>query len=174
MAALGHDVIGIDVDATKVVSLSSGHAPFFEPGLSDLLAEGVAAGRLRFSTDAADAADADVHFIAVGTPEGPDGAADLRYVDAAVDAIASLLVPGALVVGKSTVPIGTAAAASERIAAAGGHLAWNPEFLREGFAVQDTLRPDRLVYGVVDGDERSVQMLDTVYADVLVHDMPRL
>lgn len=174
MAALGHEVVGVDVDAAKVAALSSGHAPFFEPGLPELLGEGIASGLLRFSTDPDDASDAEVHFIAVGTPEGADGAADLRYVDAAVAAIADRLKPGALVVGKSTVPVGTAARAAERIAAAGGHLVWNPEFLREGFAVQDTLRPDRLVYGVADGDEHAVAVLDEVYAGVLAHGMPRI
>jgi UDPglucose 6-dehydrogenase len=154
MAALGHDVIAVDVDAAKIAALRSGHVPFYEPRLGELLAETMHSGRLRFSTDIAAAGRfADVHFICVGTPQaaGSD-AADLSYVFGAIDALAPHLRPGALVVGKSTVPVGTAAAVSRRIAELAHTddvgIAWNPEFLREGFAVADTLRPDRLVFGV--------------------------
>ncbi|MEQ1736101.1 MAG: NAD(P)-binding domain-containing protein, partial [Rhodoglobus sp.] len=147
MAAVGHDVVGIDVDPHKIELLSSGRAPFFEPGLEDLLAEALASGRLTFSTEPADAAPARVHFVAVGTPQSEDGSAHVGFVDAAVDGLLPHLSPGDLIVGKSTVPVGTAARLAERIEAAGGRLAWNPEFLREGFAVHDTLEPDRIVYG---------------------------
>jgi len=174
MASAGHTVVGIDVDERRVAALSRGEAPFFEPGLDDLLRAGVESGALSFSTDIADAADADVHFIAVGTPQSDTGAADLRYVDAAIADIAGILKPGALVAGKSTVPVGYASTAAERVEAAGGRLAWNPEFLREGFAVQDTLAPDRLVYGVRDGDTAAVDILDAVYARILEVGAPRL
>jgi UDPglucose 6-dehydrogenase len=179
MAELGHEVVGIDVDESKIATLSSGHAPFFEPGLPEILASALATGRLRFSTDMSEAADAAVHFVAVGTPQkaGSD-AADMRYVDAAVDALIPHLSDGALVVGKSTVPVGTAARLAATIAAGapGATLAWNPEFLREGFAVKDTLGPDRLVYGVESGErgERAVALLDEVYATALAANTPRL
>ncbi|MFD1507274.1 UDP-glucose/GDP-mannose dehydrogenase family protein [Georgenia yuyongxinii] len=184
MAELGHDVVGIDVDAAKVASLSAGRAPFHEPGFEEVLVRNIEAGRLRFSTDYADLADAQVHFIGVGTPQVPSGyAADLQYVDAAVDSVIPHLKAHpdgpTLVVGKSTVPVGTAAALAKRIAAAGDgvHLVWNPEFLREGFAVQDTIAPDRIVYGVP-ADESAARasqaVLDAVYADLLERDIPRL
>ncbi len=172
MASLGHDVVGVDVDPLRVGELSAGRAPFFEPGLEPLLAEGVAAGNLRFSTDPADAAGAEVHFLAVGTPQNTDGSADLRFVDAAVDALLPHLAAGSLVVGKSTVPVGTAARLTSRIEAAGARLAWNPEFLREGHAVDDTLRPDRLVYGVAGAADAAV--LDAVYAFALTVGTPRI
>jgi UDPglucose 6-dehydrogenase len=169
MAELGHEVIGIDTDAEKIGALSEGRTPFFEPGLPEVLASATASGRLRFSTDIADAAGAEVHFIAVGTPQKKHSyAADLRYVDAAVHGLLPHLSPGDLVVGKSTVPVGTAARLAAIIDAAGtgAALAWNPEFLREGFAVQDTIVPDRLVYGVPAGEagERAVAQLNSVYA----------
>lgn len=173
MADLGHEVVGIDVDEEKVASLAAGVAPFFEPGLTELLAP--AHGRLRFSTHMADAAAARIHFIAVGTPQ-LDGAtaADLRFVDAAVDALLPLLGPGHLVVGKSTVPVGTAERLAERIEATGARLAWNPEFLREGFAIADTVAPDRLVYGVRSDDDASVSDLDEVYRASLDAGAPRI
>jgi UDPglucose 6-dehydrogenase len=171
MAALGHDVVGIDVDASKVDMLNRGEAPFFEPGLPEVLAAGIASGRLRFSTDMADAKGAHVHFIAVGTPQKKgEYAADLTYVDSAVDGLIQYLNDEDLVVGKSTVPVGTA----ERLALkvkdrSNAMLAWNPEFLREGFAVKDTIEPDRLVYGVALGNEgdRSKALLDEVYSSAL-------
>ncbi|MCH9815354.1 MAG: UDP-glucose/GDP-mannose dehydrogenase family protein [Actinomycetia bacterium] len=159
MAEMGHDVIGIDVDATKVAALSQGAAPFYEPGLDALLAKQLASGRLRFSSDPADAAAAEIHFICVGTPQSPgSNAADTSYVEAAVDALAPHLAAPTLVVGKSTVPVGTAERLAHRLAEkspAGSavHLAWNPEFLREGFAVADTLHPDRLVIGVTSPED---------------------
>lgn len=175
MVELGHDVIGIDVDQAKIDALAAGTAPFFEPGLPELLTSGVASGRLRFSTNAADAADAAVHFVAVGTPQkAGENAADLRFVDAAIDGLLPFLTADSLVVGKSTVPVGTAARLAERIASTGATLAWNPEFLREGFAVQDTISPDRLVYGVPEGDAgaRAKSTLDEVYATALAADTP--
>lgn len=172
MASLGHDVVGVDVDRARVAALAAGRAPFFEPELGELLAAGLATGRLRFSTDAAAVTDAEVHFIAVGTPQRMDGSADLTYVDAAVEALLPHLAPGALVVGKSTVPVGTAERLTARIESAGARLAWNPEFLREGHAIDDTLRPDRLVYGVAGAAD--VAVLDAVYADALRAGTPRI
>ena len=149
MASISHEVVGIDVDARKIESLSNGEAPFFEPGLPELLSEGIESGNLRFTTDMAEAKGAKVHFIGVGTPQQTDGyAADLTYVNAAVDALIPYLNPGDIVAGKSTVPVGTAAELAPRIEAVGATLVWNPEFLREGWAVQDTIDPDRLVVGV--------------------------
>ncbi|RUR01328.1 UDP-glucose dehydrogenase family protein [Labedella endophytica] len=175
MASIGHSVVGIDVDADKIALLNSGRAPFFEPGLSDLLEAAIASGNLTFSTDFADAAGAEAHFIAVGTPQSKDGlSADLRYVHSAVDALLPYVAPGDVVVGKSTVPVGTAEVLAERINPAGAFLAWNPEFLREGFAVEDTLRPDRLVYGVGEGAERAESVLDAVYHVALDAQTPKI
>ena len=151
MSTLGFEVIGVDVDAAKIALLSSGKVPFYEPGLEELLQQEIASGRLTFSTDFKAIAEADVHFICVGTPQSENSlAADLKFVDAALDAIAPICKPGSLVVGKSTVPVGTAARLPERLLKVNPKvdLAWNPEFLREGFAVEDTLRPNRLVVGV--------------------------
>ncbi|KYJ99363.1 UDP-glucose dehydrogenase family protein [Microbacterium sp. CH1] len=167
MASLGHDVVGIDVDEGKVADLTAGAAPFFEPGLAELLEEGVRSGRLRFAADPAAAAGAEVHFLAVGTPQSASGpAADLRFVDAAIDGLLPHLGPGAVVAGKSTVPVGTATRLARRIAQTGAMLAWNPEFLREGWAVHDTLRPDRLVVGAEDTPQgaAAVDLLRRVYA----------
>ncbi|KRV48746.1 UDP-glucose 6-dehydrogenase [Wenjunlia vitaminophila] len=155
MAELGYEVLGLDVDAEKVASLAAGRVPFYEPGLAELLTRHLDTGRLRFTTDYAEVGEfGDVHFVCVGTPQKKgEFAADLRYVDAAVEALAPHLRRPTLVVGKSTVPVGTAARLATRIAelapaGTDAELAWNPEFLREGFAVQDTLHPDRLVFGV--------------------------
>ena len=149
MASIGHEVVGIDVDPRKVETLSRGEAPFFEPGLQEILSEGIASRRLRFSTEMAEAAGAAVHFVGVGTPQQKDSyAADLSYVNAAIDGLLPHLADGDIVAGKSTVPVGTAAELAPRIAAMGATLVWNPEFLREGWAVQDTVDPDRLVVGV--------------------------
>ncbi|MDQ0574573.1 UDP-glucose dehydrogenase family protein [Agromyces albus] len=175
MAELGHEVIGIDVDERKIAALAAGRPPFFEPGLPEILTSATATGRLRFSTDIADAAGAEVHFLAVGTPQtaGTNGA-DVSYVDAAFEGLLPHLAEGALVVGKSTVPVGTAARLAGRLAEAAPHasLAWNPEFLREGFAVKDTLEPDRLVYGVAHDHVTSV--LDQVYRAAIEAGTPRL
>jgi UDPglucose 6-dehydrogenase len=178
MAELGHDVIGIDIDQAKIDALAAGTAPFFEPGLPEILTSATATGRLRFSTDLADAAGSQVHFIAVGTPQKKGSyAADLTYVNAALEGLLPYLSEGDLVVGKSTVPVGTAADLAAKIAASGSGamLAWNPEFLREGFAVQDTISPDRLVYGLppeTDQAEASKALLDGVYASALSKDTP--
>jgi UDPglucose 6-dehydrogenase len=158
MAELGYDVLGMDVDERKIAALANGEVPFFEPGLEPLLRKNLEAGRLRFTTSYADvAAFGDVHFLCVGTPQQQGSyAADLTYVDSVVGGLAPHLDRPCLVVGKSTVPVGTAQRLAERLAteAPAGQdveLAWNPEFLREGFAIEDTLRPDRLVFGVRDG-----------------------
>ncbi|NHI17476.1 UDP-glucose dehydrogenase family protein [Microbacterium excoecariae] len=176
MASLGHTVVGIDVDAAKVATLSSGKAPIYEPGLNEILQAGLDSGNLSFSTDYADAASAEVHFIGVGTPQRKDGAgADLTYVDAAIGDLLPHATAGSLVVGKSTVPVGTAERLAGVVRPAGLRLAWNPEFLREGFAVQDTVAPDRLVYGVGgDAADDDVATLDAVYASILERDTPRL
>jgi UDPglucose 6-dehydrogenase len=174
MAQLGHDVVGIDVDEAKVAALASGLPPFFEPGLPDLLDRALATGRLRFSTDMAEARGSAVHFVAVGTPQRPGAlAADLTYVHAAIDALAPMLAPGDVVAGKSTVPVGTARAIAARLADTGALVAWNPEFLREGFAIQDTLHPDRLVYGLPDDDPAAArEVLDAVYAATIADGTP--
>ncbi len=151
IASLGFQVIGVDVDPAKIELLAKGKVPFYEPDLEDLLASEISAGRLSFSTDFSAIKDADIHFICVGTPQQANSlAADMRFVNAALDAIAPLAKPGTLIVGKSTVPVGTAARLRERLLKVNPavDLAWNPEFLREGFAVEDTLRPNRLVVGV--------------------------
>ena len=175
MASIGHDVIGIDVDERKIATLSQGDAPFFEPGLPEILSEGIASGRLRFTTDMAEAHGADVHFVGVGTPQQKDGyAADLTYVNAAVDGLIPYLRPGDIVAGKSTVPVGTAAALAERVTTTGATLVWNPEFLREGFAVKDTVDPDRLVAGVPAGEEgdRAAGILREVYHPAIAKQTP--
>ncbi|WP_168701751.1 UDP-glucose dehydrogenase family protein [Gordonia paraffinivorans] len=154
MAELGHDVLGVDVDGAKVARLQAGEVPFFEPGLSDILRRNLDAGRLRFTTDHHAAAEhASIHFIGVGTPQEARGRrADLSAVYAAIDTLVPTLRGRHLLIGKSTVPVGTCAELAQRIAVlrtpgADAELSWSPEFLREGFAVEDTLRPDRLVLG---------------------------
>ena len=154
MADLGHEVLALDVNRERVEKASAGEVPFFEPGLEPLLRKSLEAGRLRFTTSYEAVAEfGDLHFLCVGTPEASDGSADLTYVNAAADALAPLLRTRCLITGKSTVPVGTARKLLSRIrttspAGAEIDLAWNPEFLREGFAVQDTLCPDRFVFGV--------------------------
>ena len=173
MSSLGFEVIGVDVDAAKIELLTAGRVPFYEPGLEDLLQKEIASGRLTFSTDFKAIADSDVHFICVGTPQQPDSlAADLKYVDAALDAVAAVCKPGSLVVGKSTVPVGTAARLRERLLNINPKvdLAWNPEFLREGFAVEDTLHPNRLVVGVT--NDASENKLKEIYASNLAENTP--
>jgi UDPglucose 6-dehydrogenase len=168
MSSLGFEVIGIDTDPDKIAMLSRGELPFYEPGLDTLLAAEIKTGRLTFTTDFSAVADADVHFICVGTPQSKDGlAADLTYVKSAVAAIAPHLKSGALVVGKSTVPVGTAQGLRDQLAksAPDADLAWNPEFLREGFAVEDTLTPNRLVVGVV--NDRAEEILKEVYKSII-------
>lgn len=177
MAELGFDVLGVDVDEAKVKALSSGEVPFYEPGLSPLLHKHVESGQLRFTTSFAEAGDfGDVHFICVGTPQRPDSlAADMTHVDSSVSALAAHLTREALVVGKSTVPVGTADRLKDLLrqespAGTDVSLAWNPEFLREGHAVQDTLTPDRLVFGVDRAED--VTTLQDVYASALAAGTP--
>ena len=177
MASLGHRVVGVDTDQSKINALSRAEAPFFEPGLPELLQQAMATGNLRFSTDIADASAGEVHFVCVGTPQKRgENAADLSYVDAAVNGLLPHLKPADVVVGKSTVPVGTAHRLAELIASAepGATLAWNPEFLREGHAVEDTLRPDRIVYGVADGTagKQAIEALNRVYREAISHDTP--
>ncbi|QKD80047.1 UDP-glucose dehydrogenase family protein [Actinomyces marmotae] len=181
MAEIGHDVVGIDVDEGRISALAAGRAPFFEPGFEEVLSRNVASGRLRFTTDISAAEGCQVHFIGVGTPQTPSGAADMTYVDSAVDALAPHLggFRGGveIVVGKSTVPVGTAARLAERFEAAGATLVWNPEFLREGFAVKDTLEPDRMVYGLPADPlraEAATAVLDEVYGPILATGVKRL
>jgi UDPglucose 6-dehydrogenase len=173
MASLGFEVIGYDTETSKIELLSKGKVPFYEPELEDLLAEQIKSGRLTFTTNINDLADADVHFICVGTPQIKGGnAADLKYVDSALEAIAKIVKPGGLVVGKSTVPVGTATRLRNRLLELNpkADLAWNPEFLREGFAVEDTLRPNRLVVGVV--NDSAEKILKEVYASNLNENTP--
>ena len=173
MSSLGFEVIGVDVDAAKIALLNAGKVPFYEPGLEDLLQQEIATGRLTFTTDFKAIADADVHFICVGTPQLEGSlAADLKYVDAALDAVAAVCKPGSLVVGKSTVPVGTAARLRERLLKINPKvdLAWNPEFLREGFAVEDTLHPNRLVVGVV--NDAAEATLKEIYKSNLAENTP--
>ena len=173
MSSLGFEVIGVDVDAAKIALLNAGKVPFYEPGLEDLLQQEIATGRLTFTTDFKAIADADVHFICVGTPQLEGSlAADLKYVDAALDAVAAVCKPGSLVVGKSTVPVGTAARLRERLLKINPKvdLAWNPEFLREGFAVEDTLHPNRLVVGVV--NDAAEAKLKKIYKSNLAENTP--
>lgn len=190
MAQLGHDVVGLDVDPVKIERLSRGEAPFYEPGFEEVLVPALESGRLRFTSDPTQAGldEVDVHFIAVGTPQSTDGkAADLRFVWSAVDTILEHVPAGAtqkpIVVGKSTVPVGTAQRIADRLSESGIPLLWNPEFLREGFAVQDTLHPDRIVYGLekdpathsyTTDSEYAKEQLDKVYADLLKEGIERL
>ena len=173
MASLGFEVIGFDIEASKIDLLSKGKVPFYEPELEELLSEQIKSGRLTFTNNITDLAEADVHFICVGTPQVKNGnAADLTYVNSALESIAKFVKPGGLVVGKSTVPVGTATKLRNRLLELNpkADLAWNPEFLREGFAVEDTLRPNRLVVGVV--NDSAEQILKEVYANNLKEKTP--
>jgi UDPglucose 6-dehydrogenase len=180
MADLGHEVLAIDVDAEKIAKAARGETPFFEPGLEPLLRKNLDAGRLRFTGSFAEVGEfADVHFICVGTPQVKDGGgnADLSYVFSAADALAPHLNRATLVVGKSTVPVGTSRQLIERVhaAAPAGDLvdyAFNPEFLREGYAVQDSLTPDRIVFGVT--SESADELMRAVYTTPLASGIPGL
>jgi UDPglucose 6-dehydrogenase len=187
LASMGHTVVGIDVDRGRVEQLGRGQAPFFEPGLDELLRDGRTTGRLTFSTDFADTKQAQVHFLCVGTPQSKtSGGADLSYLVSATEALLPHLARGAVVVGKSTVPVGTVDMLQGVLAARPDvQLGWNPEFLRQGTAVKDSLVPDRLVYGVEggrgaafnprSGDPRGVTAaLDAVYEPLLIAGIPRL
>jgi UDPglucose 6-dehydrogenase len=180
MADLGHEVLAIDVDAEKIAKAARGETPFFEPGLEPLLRKNLDSGRLRFTGSFAEVGEfADVHFICVGTPQVKDGggSADLSYVYSAAEALAPHLNRAALIVGKSTVPVGTSREIIARVhaAAPAGDLvdyAFNPEFLREGYAVQDSLTPDRIVFGVT--SDAADKLMRAVYATPLASGIPGL
>ena len=180
MADLGHEVLAIDVDAEKIAKAARGETPFFEPGLEPLLRKNLDAGRLRFTGSFAEVGEfADVHFICVGTPQVKNGGgnADLSYVFSAADALAPHLNRATLIVGKSTVPVGTSRQLIDRVhaAAPAGDLvdyAFNPEFLREGYAVQDSLTPDRIVFGVT--SESADELMRAVYTTPLASGIPGL
>jgi UDPglucose 6-dehydrogenase len=172
MASEGFEVLGVDTDAEKVARLNAGDVPIFEPGLEDLVKDGLSSGRLSFTTSYQQAAEfGDVHFVCVGTPQRRDGhGADLSQVESCIDALAPGLTRPCLIVGKSTVPAGTAVALAARLAKQApvgdaAELCWNPEFLREGHGVHDTLSPDRLVIGV--RSARAEAVLRQVYAPQL-------
>jgi UDPglucose 6-dehydrogenase len=182
MAELGHDVLGVDVDVAKLAKLEAGEVPFYEPELEEALQRNIAAGRLRFASSFEEAATfADAHFVAVGTPQKRgEFAADTQHVDAVIETLAPLLTKPTVIFGKSTVPVGTAQrvrARARELAPAGDDVdvAWNPEFLREGFAMHDTLHPDRLVLGV-DGDRprRAEEMARNIYAELIAEGIPFL
>jgi len=176
LASLGFEVLGVDTDPRRVHALGGGVVPFHEPGLEPLLQDGLRSGRLSFTTDYARAASfGDVHFICVGTPQATGSyRADLTQLEACISMLAPLLERRCLVVGKCTVPVGTAALLSERLSllAPGAELAWCPEFLREGHAVSDTLRPDRIVAGV--GSARAEAILRDIHAEPIANGTPFL
>lgn len=181
MAELGHEVLGVDVDESKIEALSSGKVPFYEPGLPEVLERNLESGRLSFSTNYARAAEfAHVHFLGVGTPQRHGSyAADMTYVRAVIEELVPLLQGDHVIFGKSTVPVGTAAelqALADSLCAEGTsvEIAWNPEFLREGYAVKDTITPDRIVLGVRVGDSHAEELAREVYAQPLSHDTPFL
>jgi UDPglucose 6-dehydrogenase len=181
MAELGHDVIGVDIDPGKVAKLAAGEVPFYEPALRKMLCDNLEAGRLRFTTDYDSAAEfADVHFLGVGTPQKKgEYSADLAHVYAVIESLVPRLKRHAVIVGKSTVPVGTAAevGAKARALAPDGidvEVAWNPEFLREGFAVADTLHPARIVIGVQKDSARAETALRELYARMLDDGVPLL
>ncbi len=181
MAELGHEVLGIDIDPGKIAKLAAGDIPFYEPGLRKMLRDNIEAGRLQFTTDYDEAAEfGDVHFLGVGTPQkkGEYGA-DLRHVHSVIDTLVPRLRRSAVIVGKSTVPVGTAAelvARARQLAPVGVdvEVAWNPEFLREGFAVKDTLHPDRIVLGVQADSQRAEAAVRELYARILERGVPFL
>jgi UDPglucose 6-dehydrogenase len=180
MAELGHDVLGVDVDVAKLAKLEAGELPFYEPGLEQALKRNIAAGRLRFTSSVEEAAaSAEAHFVAVGTPQKRgEFAADMQHVNAVIETLAPLLTEPTVIFGKSTVPVGTGkrlGARARELAPAGDgvDVAWNPEFLREGFAVHDTLHPDRLVLGVDrERPGRAEQMARNIYAELIAEDIP--
>ena len=179
MAELGHEVIGVDIDPGKVAKLAAGEVPFYEPGLRKILQDNLSAGRLQFTTNYDEAADfADVHFLGVGTPQkkGEYGA-DLQHVHAVIDMLVPRMKRQAVIVGKSTVPVGTAAELATRATALVSdgidvEVAWNPEFLREGFAVHDTLNPDRIVLGVQANSRRAEAAVREIYSPLIDGGVP--
>jgi UDPglucose 6-dehydrogenase len=178
LAEFGHEVLAVDTDAGKMAQAAAGSVPFFERGLQELLRKQLDAGRLRFTTSHEEAARfGDIHFLCLGTPQAADGSADLSQLHAAAEALAPHLTRPCLIAGKSTVPVGTARALAAQIAGrapAGpaAEVVWNPEFLREGTAVQDSLRPDRIVVG--SGSEAATERLKQVYAVPLAQGVPWL
>jgi len=181
MGELGHEVLGVDIDPGKIAKLAAGDIPFYEPGLRKMLRDNIEAGRLHFTTDYDEAAEfGDVHFLGVGTPQKKgEYAADLRHVRSVIDTLVPRLRRSAVIVGKSTVPVGTAAelgARARELAPAGidVEVAWNPEFLREGFAVKDTLHPDRIVLGVQADSRRAEAAIRELYARILERGVPFL
>jgi UDPglucose 6-dehydrogenase len=175
MASLGHEVLGVDIDDAKLAKLQAGEIPFYEPGLDKLTEKVVSAGRLHFTSSFAEAAEfADAHFIAVGTPQKKgEFAADVSAIDSVIDTLAPLLTRNVVIFGKSTVPVGTAERLRLRLqdlapAGTGVELAWNPEFLREGHAIEDTLKPDRVVLGTANGsDGRAIEVAREIYSSIL-------
>ncbi len=179
MAELGHEVLGVDVDQAKIDSLAAGKVPFYEPGLPEVLERNLGSGTLSFSTDyAATAEFANVHFLGVGTPQRHGSyAADVTYVRAVIEKLVPLLHGQHLILGKSTVPVGTAAELQQmanELAPEGTEveIAWNPEFLREGYAVKDTITPDRIVIGCREGESRAEEVARQIYAEPLRQDTP--
>ena len=177
MAQLGHSVIGIEPNEARVADLAVGKLPFYEPGLQEALTEAIASGRLSFASQHGEASkSASVHFLCVGTPQSADSnRADTSYLYSAIDALVPVLSEDAVIAGKSTVPVGTAAALTEHASKLAGHsvhLAWTPEFLREGTALQDSLAPDRIVLGVA--DEHAERVLREFYAPITANGTPLL
>lgn len=179
MAELGHEVLGVDVDEDKISVLQSGKVPFFEPGLPEVLERNIATGRLGFSTNYDEAAQfANVHFLSVGTPQRRGSyAADMTYVKAVITDLVPKLRGEHVILGKSTVPVGTAAELQELadgLAPEGTRveIAWNPEFLREGYAVHDTITPDRIVIGTRESESRAEELAREIYAQPLAQDTP--
>lgn len=179
MAELEHEVLGVDIDEDKIAILQSGKVPFFEPGLPEVLERNIDAGRLGFSTDYDEAAQfANVHFLGVGTPQRRGSyAADMTYVKAVITDLVPKLRGEHVIFGKSTVPVGTAAELQEladSLAPEGTRveIAWNPEFLREGYAVHDTITPDRIVIGTRESESRAEELAREIYAQPLAQDTP--
>ena len=181
MAELGHEVLGVDVEDNKISALKSGKVPFYEPGLPEVLERNIEAGRLDFSTDYEEAAAfGNLHFLGVGTPQRRGSyAADMTYVKAVITDLVPKLKGDHIIFGKSTVPVGTAAELQElanELAPEGTtvEIAWNPEFLREGYAVKDTITPDRIVLGVgeTNNESRAEEVAREVYAQPLSQDTP--
>ena len=179
MAELGHEVLGVDVDVNKIEALKDGRVPFFEPGLPEVLERNIESGRLDFSTSYDDAAEfANLHFLGVGTPQAHGSyAADLTYVKSVITELVPRLKGEHVIFGKSTVPVGTAAELQQMandLAPEGTsvEIAWNPEFLREGYAVKDTITPDRIVLGVGEGESRAEEIAREVYAQPLAQNTP--
>jgi UDPglucose 6-dehydrogenase len=149
-AHLGHTVVCTDIDADRIERLAAGECPILEQGLENLLREGLSGGRLRFELGNAAAAEAEFVYLCVPTPQGPDGSADLSFIEAAAAQIAPLLEPDTVVINKSTVPVGSTRVVERVLGRSDVHVVSNPEFLREGTAVHDFLNPDRIVIGADD------------------------